>query len=393
MDWFLTNQNYISRSKKYTSLDIDGITPDPKKIDSILKMEFPKDKETMHSFLGLINFLNWYSPQLAELCAPLLGLILKDAHYNITEEHISAFAALKNEFRKTIVLPYFDKYKDTMLQMDASKRGFGAVILQDNNPVYYASRTLTSAEKNYQNLKWECMAAVWGMEKFHYFLYGKHFTLQTDQKPLVSIFRKHMIDVSPRIQQIAICAWQYQFEPQYISGKMNVIPDALLRVTPLDFEDHDVDKEVLAIKVLTYTAIEEREKTELLNETDKDAELHVLKMVISKGWPKKRSSLAPNLQPYWNYRDELTIEDGILMKGQKIIIPTSLKQQYISKIHAGHTGIGSCLKKAREVFFWVNYYKDIQKAVEKCSLCQEQQNVLMTNQCYISEVPHIHGIH
>ena len=154
------------------------------------------------------------------------------------------------------VLPYFDKYKDTILQTDASKKGFSAVILQDNNPVYYASRTLTSAEKNYQNLKRECMAAVWGMEKFHYFLYGKHFILQTDQKPLVSIFRKHMIDVSPRIQQIAICAWQYQFEPQYISGKMNVIADALSRVTPLDFEDHDVDKEVLAVNVLTYTAIE-----------------------------------------------------------------------------------------------------------------------------------------
>ena len=106
-----------------------GITPDPKKIDSILKMEFPKDKETMHSFLGLINFLNRYSPRLAELCAPLRSLILKDAHYNITEEHQSAFTALKNEFRKTIVLPYFDKYKDTILQTDASKKGFGAVIL------------------------------------------------------------------------------------------------------------------------------------------------------------------------------------------------------------------------------------------------------------------------
>ena len=231
------------------------------------------------------------------------------------------------------------------------------------------------------------MAAVWGMEKFHYFLYGKHFILQTDQKPLVSIFQKHMIDVSPRIQQIAICAWQYQFQPQYISSKMNVIADALSRVTLLDFEDHDVDKEVLAVNVLTYTAIEEREKTELLDETDKDAELQALKMVISKGWPKKRRSLTPNLQPYWNYRDELTIEDGILMKGQKIIIPTSLKQQYIDKIHAGHTGIGSCLKKGREYIFWVNYSKDIQEAVEKCSLCQEQQNVLMTNQRYVSEVP------
>ena len=139
-------------------------------------MEFPKDKETMHSFLGLINFLNQYSPQLAELCSPLQSLILKDAHYNITDEHRSAFAALKNEFRKTIVLPYFDKCKDTILQTDASKKGFGAVILQDNNPVYYASCTLTSAEKNYQNIERECMAPVWGMEKFH-FLYGKHFIL------------------------------------------------------------------------------------------------------------------------------------------------------------------------------------------------------------------------
>ena len=339
-------------------------------------MEFSKDKETMHSFLGLINFLNQYSPRLAELCASLQSLILKDTHYNVTEEHRSTFAALKNEFRETIVLPYFDKYKDTILQTDASKKGFGAVILQDNNPMYYASCTLTSAEKNYQNLEKECMAAVWGMEKFHYFLYGKHFTLQTD-----------LIDVSPRIQQIAIRAWQYQFEQHYISGKMNVIADALSRVTPLGFEDHNVDREVLAVNILTYTAIEEREKTELLNETDKDAELQALKMVISKGWPKKRSSLAPNLQPYWNYRDELKIEDGILMKGQKIIIPTSLKQQYISKIHAGHMLPKDRYKWLLEFVFWVNYSKDIQEEVEKCNLCQEQQNAQTTNQRYVSKVP------
>ena len=230
-------------------------------------------------------------------------------------------------------------------------------------------KTITRTSKR------ECMAAVWGMEKFHYFLYVKHFILQTDQKPLVSIFRKHMIDVSPRIQRIAIHAWQYQFEPQYISGKMNVIADALLRVTPLDFEDHDVDKEVLAVNVLTYTAIEEREKTELLNETDKDAELQALKMVISKGWPKKRRSLAPDLQPYWNYRDKLTIEDGILMKGQKIIIPTSLKQQYIDKIHTGHTGIGSCLKKAWEFIFWVNYSRKVQ-LVSGATKCADDQSTL-----------------
>ena len=63
-------------------------------------------------------------------------------------------------------------------------------LLQNNHPIYYASRTLTSAEKNYQNLERKAMAAVWGMEKFHYFLYGRQFILQTDQKPLVFYFQK-----------------------------------------------------------------------------------------------------------------------------------------------------------------------------------------------------------
>ena len=181
-----------------------GISPDPKKTESILRMEFPPDKETMHSFLGLVNFLNRYTPRLAELCSPLRKLILKDSHYSPGDPEHAAFSAIKAEFKKKIILPYFDRNKSTILQTDASKKGFGAVILQEEQPIYYALRALTSAEKNYQNLECEAQAAVWGMEKFHYFLYGRKFILQTDQKPLVSIFRKHMIDVSPRIQRITI---------------------------------------------------------------------------------------------------------------------------------------------------------------------------------------------
>ena len=213
-----------------------GISPDPKKTESILRMEFPPDKETMHSFLGLGNFLNQYTPRLAELCSPLRKLILKDSHYSPGDPEYAAFNAIKAEFKKKIILPYFDRNKETILQTDASKKGFGAVILQEEQPIYYALRALTSAEKNYQNLECE------GMEKFHYFLYGRKFILQTDQKPLVAIFRKHMIDVSPRIQRITIRAWQYKFEPQHIPGRNNVISDAFSRVTPLEFQDFNAEK-------------------------------------------------------------------------------------------------------------------------------------------------------
>ena len=364
-----------------------GISPDPKKTESILKMQFPPDKETMHSFVGLVNFLNRYTPRLAELCSPLRKLILRDSHYSSGDPEHAAFDAIKAEFKKKIILPYFDRNKETILQTDASKKGFGAVILQEEQPIYYASRALTSAEKNYQNLEREAQAAVWGMEKFHYLLYGRKFILQTDQKPLVSIFRKHMIDVSPRIQRITIGAWQYDFIPQHIPGRINVIADSLSRVTPLEFQDSNAEKDILAVNFLQYSSIEERERDEMLQETNKDKELQSLKHYISTGWPAKRSQILVFLHPYWNFRDELTVESGILMKNSKVLTPETLKQKYLKQIHQGHQGIEACRSRAREFVFWVNINSDLKEMVEKCDICQSQQNSTTSIQKYVSEVP------
>ena len=364
-----------------------GISPDPKKTESILKMQFPPDKETMHSFLGLVNFLNRYTPRLAELCSPLRKLILKDSHYSPGDTEHAAFDAIKTEFKRKIILPYFDRNKETILQTDASKKGFGAVILQEEQPIYYASRALTSAEKNYQNLEREAQAAVWGMEKFHYFLYGRKFILQTDQKPLVSIFRKHMIDVSPRIQRITIRAWQYDFLPQHIPGRISVIADSLSRVTPLEFQDSNAEKDILAVNFLQYSSIEERERDEVLRETNKDKELQSLKHYISTGWPAKRSQIPVSLHPYWNFRDELMVESGILMKNSKVLIPETLKQKYLMQIHQGHQGIEACRSRAREFVFWISINNDLKELVEKCDICQAQQNSTPIIQKYVSEVP------
>ena len=97
-----------------------------------------------------------------------------------------------------------------------------------------------------------------------------------------------MIDVSPRIQRITICAWQYEFEPQHIPGRNNVISDALSRVTPLEFQDSNAEKDILAVNFLQYSSIKERERDEVLQETNKDKELQSLKHYISTGWPTKR---------------------------------------------------------------------------------------------------------
>ena len=100
--------------------------------------------------------------------------------FELNESVCVAFLRTKEEISKNVTLPYFNPGRPTTLQTDASKKGLGAVILQDSRPVLFVSQALTGAERNYQNLERECLVTIWGMEKFHYFLYGKQFTLETD---------------------------------------------------------------------------------------------------------------------------------------------------------------------------------------------------------------------
>ena len=100
-----------------------------------------------------------------------------------------------------------------------------------------------------------------GAYKFHYFLYGRKFILQTDQKPLIYIFRKHMISISPRIQRITIWAWQYEFEPQHIPDRNNVISNALSRVTPLELHDSNAEKDILAITF--YSILQSKKRRQM----------------------------------------------------------------------------------------------------------------------------------
>ena len=177
------------------------------------------------------------------------------------------------------------------------------------------------------------------------------------------------------------------FEPQHIPGRNNVISDALSRVTPLEFQDSNAEKDILAVNFLQYSSIEERERDEVLQETNKDKELQSLKHYISTGWPAKRSQIPMCLHPYWNFRDELTIESGILMKNSKVLIPETLKQKYLMQIHQGHQGIEACRSRAREFVFWININNDLKELVEKCDICQSQQNSTAIVQKYVSEVP------
>ena len=130
-----------------------GISSDPKKIQALKHMRFPPDKETMRSFLGMIKYLNRYSALSAHLAAPLSALTHQATDYKPEKFHHETFKRLKMEISNMKALPYFNVNAETTLQMDASKKGLTACLIQKGKVVCYASRALTKTKQNYQNLE------------------------------------------------------------------------------------------------------------------------------------------------------------------------------------------------------------------------------------------------
>ena len=111
--------------------------------------------------------------------------------------------------------------------MDASIRGLGACLLQDSKPVYFASKALTDAQKDYVVIELEALAVAWAIEKFHHFCYASHILLETDQKSLEAILSNSLNQASPRVQRILIRTFAYNFTVKYISGSTNQFQDCL----------------------------------------------------------------------------------------------------------------------------------------------------------------------
>ena len=211
-----------------------------------------------------------------------------------------AFSRTKEEISKNVKLPYFNPNSSTTLQTDVSKKGLGAVLLQNSKPVMFASRALTGSERNYQNLERECLATTWGMEKFHYFLYGKEFTLETDKKLLVSIYRKHMVEISPRIQRLIVRSFPYQpFNMQYRKGMEIPLADALSRVTPTPVEEDGIQLPILAVNlIMSNLPVSATEIDLICAETSKDPTLTLLRHYIYMGWPNDCRMLPQELHTF-----------------------------------------------------------------------------------------------
>lgn len=362
----------------------EGLKPSAGRVKAILEMKDPEDRGELETVLGMLAYLAKFIPRLSELTAPLRKMKTSET-WNWDVESKQAFTNVKKALTSTDVLKYFDATRPVTVTVDASMKGLGAAILQENGVVAYASRALTSAEQRYAQIEKEMLAVVFGCERFHKLLYGKsNVTIETDHKPLEAIMKKPIHTAPMRIQKMMLRLQPYEFNLIYIKGKEIGLADCLSRLPLENSDERLIDDEmmVMVAETLSYTNHET-----LVESTKKDQQLQILKQVICQGWPERKCDVPLEVMPFWDFRDELSTYNGLIYRGERTVIPSELRTVTLKTIHSSHQGILKSKQKARELVFWPGMNKQIEDVVSRCSACLTHRNKPQREPMMIHPIP------
>jgi hypothetical protein len=367
----------------------NGVRPDAKRVEEITGLDSPTTLKELQSFMGMVQYLSPFIPHLSDLTAPLRGLY-KVEEFTWTQSHETAFKAIKDAISKDTTLRYYNPKFKTKLQVDASQKGLGAALIQmdPSEPekeriIAFASKSLTDTETRYANIEREFLAVVFGVEKFHTYIYGTNVLVETDHKPLEAIHLKSLTQAPPRLQRMMLRLQQYDLEIKYRKGKELLLADFLSRYKP-----NPKEKEIALDKTIHAVHWSETKLHQLREETKKDPTLDALAEVIRSGWPAKASDLRPTLRPYWSLKDYLCMDDGILLKGHQVVVPPVMRKDILSQLHnTAHQGIEKTRLLSRKCVYWPNINTDIAEEVGGCLTCNTHSNSLPSEPMYERELP------
>ena len=290
-------------------------------------MEPPQNKASLKSFNGMVNYLKRFSPVLSELSEPLRRLCKTGVKWAWESEQQSALESIKQVITSLLVLAYFDKTKKHTIQCDASLKGLGAVLLQESKPVMYVSRALTETEKRYSNTEREFLAIVFALERLNHYTLVRTITVQSDHQPLQSIWKKSIVLASPRLQRLLLRLAHFDINIEFLHGKQKLIADALSRVCPLQSNNskvEDTNIDIIPVHHIMQSApVSQARLQELRLATQSDSTFCSLSKTVYEGWPQSRKDCPKQLLEFWNFRQEISEENGILYKSDGLIVPHS----------------------------------------------------------------------
>ena len=285
----------------------EGVEPDPKKVQGIEEMTVPETKQQLQSFLGMVTYMGNFIPHLSHHTEPLKQLLKKDVTFYWDDQLTWSFQEIKRATSKP--LGYYNRRKEVIVQADASLRGLGTCLIQDGKPIAFASKSLTGAESHYANIERELLTIVFACIRFNTYLQGHRFTVQLDHKPLEMIHLKSMHNTPPCLQRMLLQLQKYDMEIKYKPGSEMLLADTLSRCPARYSQQIKLD---LCVDYIAFTSA----WIETLRETTCEAPvLSMVYQLVQHGWPKKRRRVPNVAKYYWDFRDELSTDEGLLLKG------------------------------------------------------------------------------
>lgn len=346
-------------------IKLNQILKSNSKISSITELPKPESVDDVRRFLGMVTYYSRFIPNCSTLTSPLRSLTKKNANFKWTLQCEKAFNNIKKEIASDRVLVPYNPRLPLQLACDASPTGIAGVLSHiigdEERPIAFASRSLTEAEKNYSQIDREALAIVFSVDYFYQYLFARSFILITDNQPLVRIFHQNaklpQMTFS-RLQRYAAFLSGFNYTVVYKKGIENVNADCLSRApvkTPL-LTDTAINEEVNLLcesSVQQISTFNLNFKT-LQAETNKDQHL---------------SMLVQNLQTNCVEDNMFTLNNGIVFRGQRVVIPNSLQSSVLRELHQTHIGISKMKQLARRYVYWKSIDKDIEHLVRECEAC------------------------
>ncbi|XP_050709713.1 uncharacterized protein LOC126994436 [Eriocheir sinensis] len=373
-------------------LSANGIDADPEKVRAITDFPTPANITDLRSFMGLVNQLTEFTPEISAAAQPLRPLMSPRRAFVWTVDHEEAFQRVKAALSTPPQLAMFDPQLPTTLQTDASRlNGIGYALLQDHGGgkfrlIQCGSRFLTDAETRYATIELEMLAAVWAMQKCSFYLKGlHHFEHVTDHRPLIPILNNYTLDAveNPRLQRLKEKLSPYIFTARWRAGKTLCIADALSR-HPVSHpsSDDDMLSDISVKAAVTLRAIQtlaepntqattDDRRMEELQQAARDDEAYTrLLDCVRNGFPSHRYDLHPSLLPYWKLRDELYCDGDLVLYGPRVVVPATLRRSVLARLHDSHRGAEATKRRAQQTVFWPGINSDITNVVRACDACQ-----------------------
>ncbi|EYC19204.1 hypothetical protein Y032_0025g1233 [Ancylostoma ceylanicum] len=355
-------------------VDKDGIKTDPEKVVRIQNYSRPANLAQLRTFLGMAGYYRKFVLRFAQISKPLYELTSPKNRFLWSTEHEHAFETLKKVLCEAPVLaqPNIEKARDGsrpfVIYTDASRIGLGAVLAQEGedrlmHPVFFASKSLTQAERNYHVTDQEALAIVYALKKFHYFIYGVHTIVMTDHSALTSLFKR--TNVSPRVLRWALEVQRYNLTIEHVKGAANCVADALSRGLPQSISaahGYAEDEKVVC-------AVQE---DDWLAELRQDPNFSNLISAIENEevkLPRHDKTLSSADFIIKGSKLKLLREDGSPVP----VVPQSHRRDLFDESHSGvlggHFHARKMFRTLKKVVFWPGMYQDLVSWCKSCHQC------------------------